>query len=709
MQSLDRAIACAQLQAARGCSARPAPAQSPAMRWFARSLVALWLLLLSAPSVAAPAGDLAGALAMPRASGLVGAENAPRFAWIVSEAGIETIWVGGPGDPPRAVWSHGKDDGVELSQLALSRDGRLIAFVRGGDADWADAEPPNAAALADPPVPEVLLLDSAGGAPRFVGNGHSPRIAPDGSVIFAREQTILHARAGEPARVIARLGGRPRSMRLSPDGRRLLFIDHRGDWSYAGVLDLDGAQVRYLAPGLSHATDPIFSPDGSQVALIRYREPPARAADGGADRDTASYWSIEIADAATGAARTLWRAPAGSGGRYAGTRQHNLYWTADGRLLFPWERDGWLHVYELSAAAGGTPRELTPGAFEVETFLLDGDRKTLLFVANAHETERHQLWRAAPGERPRRVTSRPGIESYPAIAGRAIAFIATDAARPAHVRLADGGVLGPSAALTGGVEPEAMRFTAADGVPVHGQFFRPRGRGPHRAVVFIHGGPRRQMLTGFHPGGYYSNAYAMNQYLAARGFAVLSVNYRSGTGYGLAFRDAPATGRRGASEYRDVLAAGRWLAGQPTVDAGRIGVWGGSWGGYLAALALARDSGLFAAGVDLHGVHDMMRPPAPGLSPNEQAAARQLQWDSSPLAALDTWRSPVLLIHGDDDRNVPFGQSVLLARELAARGIPFEELALPNERHTFLRHASWVTALEASAAFLERALAGDAP
>ena len=209
------------------------------------------------------------------------------------------------------------------------------------------------------------------------------------------------------------------------------------------------------------------------------------------------------------------------------------------------------------------------------------------------------------------------------------------------------------------------------------------------------------MMTGFHSGGYYSNAYAMNQHLAAKGYSVLAVNYRSGTGYGLSFRDAAEIGREGASEYRDVIAGAKWLARQDGIDPKRIGVWGGSWGGYLAALGLARDSGTFAAGVDFHGVHSMLREVSDSLSPAEQEKARQLQWDSSPIGALATWRSPVLLVHGDDDRNVPFRQSVVLARELAARGVPFEELVFPNERHGFLRHSAWLESYRATADFLD--------
>jgi dipeptidyl aminopeptidase/acylaminoacyl peptidase len=662
------------------------------------------LALLTAPAAAAPASDLQAALALPRASELVAAAETDRFAWVVIEAGVRTIWIGGPREPARAVWSSGSDDGITVTQLALRHDGSQLVFVRGGDGDWADDRLPNPGALAQPPRQQVLLLDLGGGAPQVIGEGHSPAFAPDGSLAFTRRSAILRWHAGGPPQAIAEVVGAVENLRFSHDGKRLLFIEDRDSHAYAAVIDLGRPEVRYLAPGLSIATDPVFSPDGREVALIRYREPPPGSE--GKDGE-ASYWTIDVADAATGEARTVWRAPRGKGGRYAGTRQQNLYWTADNRLLFPWERNGWLHVYAIPVDGRAAAEELTPGEFEVETFTLDADRKSLLFVANAEEPDRHELWRTVAGQAARRVSREPAIQSNPAVAQRAVAVIASDEQRPAHVALVSGPTLGPVGVLERAVTPRSITYRAADGMLVRGQLFQGVGKGPRPAVVFLHGGPRRQMLTGYHPSGYYSNAYAMNQHLAAKGFTVLAVNYRSGTGYGLAFRDAPEIAREGASEYGDVIAGGKWLAAQPGVDPQRIGVWGGSWGGYLAALALARDSGTFKAGADLHGVHSMQRTTSETLSPASQIAERQLQWDSSPLAAIETWRSPVLLIHGDDDRNVPFRQSLLLARELAARGIPFEELVFPNERHTFLRHARWVEALGASADFLARHLAAE--
>jgi len=258
------------------------------------------------------------------------------------------------------------------------------------------------------------------------------------------------------------------------------------------------------------------------------------------------------------------------------------------------------------------------------------------------------------------------------------------------------------------VEPQAVIFSATDGMKIHGQLFLPAGikAGERRpAVLFFHGGSRRQMLLGWHYNYYYRNAYALNQYLASRGYVVFSVNYRSGIGYGMEFREALDYGATGASEYNDVVGAGLYLASRPDVDGKRIGLWGGSYGGYLTALGLARASDLFAAGVDLHGVHDwndVIHNFEPEYDPTRRAEAARMAFESSPMAFIKSWRSPVLLIHGDDDRNVPFNQSVMLAEALRKRGVEFEQLVFPDEIHDFLEHRHWLAAYHAAADFLDR-------
>ncbi len=221
------------------------------------------------------------------------------------------------------------------------------------------------------------------------------------------------------------------------------------------------------------------------------------------------------------------------------------------------------------------------------------------------------------------------------------------------------------------VVPRKVVFKAPDGLDVHAQLFE-RAGGDARAgtkkpaVIFVHGGPPRQMLLGWHYSDYYSNAYALNQYLASRGFVVLAVNYRLGIGYGYEFHRPPQAGAQGASEYQDVKAAGEYLRTLPQVDPRRIGIYGGSYGGFLTALALARDSALFAAGVDIHGVHDWAGERARPLLTRDRyetapdlAEALEAAWRSSPISQVSTWKSPVLLIHGDDDRNPGRGAGAL--------------------------------------------------
>jgi dipeptidyl aminopeptidase/acylaminoacyl peptidase len=302
--------------------------------------------------------------------------------------------------------------------------------------------------------------------------------------------------------------------------------------------------------------------------------------------------------------------------------------------------------------------------------------------------------------------------------GQTTLVLHSDARLPARVAVATGQTLrdlAPTAVpadfpLSALVEPTQVILRAADGTSVHAQLFLPPNAkaGERRpAAIFFHGGSRRQMLLGWHYMYYYANAYAMNQYLASRGYVVLSVNYRSGIGYGLDFREALKYGAAGASEYQDVVAAGKYIRGRADVDPSRVALWGGSYGGYLTAMGLARNSDMFAAGVDIHGVHDWNSEIpnfVPAYDSLRYATESALAYRSSPLASISGWRSPVLLIHGDDDRNVPFTESITLAYELRKRGVPVEQLIFPDEVHDFLLWRNWVSAYRAADEFLGRRL-----
>jgi dipeptidyl aminopeptidase/acylaminoacyl peptidase len=245
------------------------------------------------------------------------------------------------------------------------------------------------------------------------------------------------------------------------------------------------------------------------------------------------------------------------------------------------------------------------------------------------------------------------------------------------------------------VVPQPVSFQAADGVKAYGQLFRGKSTTAQPGIIFLHGGPTRQMLLGWHPMEIYSDHYAVNQYLATHGYVVLSVNYRLGIGYGHAFEHPEHAGPFGAAEYGDVLAATRMLQAMPGVDPRRIGIWGSSYGGYLSALALARDSDTFKAGVDIYGISDMsafvgrdLEPASMRFEDFERMKMMTVAFAASPVAAIPTWRSPVLIVHGDDDRNVPVAQSIDLIERLNTARVPHEEIIIPNEIHSFLLHQS---------------------
>jgi dipeptidyl aminopeptidase/acylaminoacyl peptidase len=295
-----------------------------------------------------------------------------------------------------------------------------------------------------------------------------------------------------------------------------------------------------------------------------------------------------------------------------------------------------------------------------------------------------------------------------------IAFISATAQRPPlpailkekNIQLLNADKIPADFPLNKLVTPIPVTFQSPDGLTIHADLFLPPGTTKKPAIVYVHGGPPRQMLLGWHYSDYYSNAYASNQYLASLGFVVLAVNYRLGIGYGYDFHKPAKAGAAGASEYKDIKAAGQWLKKQAYVDTSRIGIYGGSYGGFLTALALARDSKLFKAGVDFHGVHDWLVQSNTFTAQKDKYEkapdydlALKTAWSSSPVSAINTWRSPVLIIQGDDDRNVRFSQSVDLVNRLEKAHIRYETKVIVDDTHHWMNFDNAVTVYGAAAEF----------
>src|SRR5579872_2007445 len=674
-----------------------------------RHVARLFVFLLAIPAVFG-AEPIERYLNAPFASELVAAPGGGKVAWILDERGARNLWVASAPDyKGRRLTSYKDDDGQDLGDIAWSADGRFLTYARGGDLE-TNGDIPNPRNFPETPEQAVYAIPFDGGPPKKLSDGRGPAVSRDGRVAFVKDGQIWMTTldGAKPAEAVHAKAS-SYELQWSPDGSALAFTSYRGDHSFIGVYRVSNKTLTYLDPSVDRDGSAVWSPDSRRVAFIRRAYSSTSAV--GPVRDAATPWSIRVADATSGIGRAAWHAEKGPGSAFRGIEGANQIFWADGdRLVFPWERDGWLHLYSVSAE-GGRALLLTPGEFEIEHVSLSRDRREALFSSNQDDIDRRHVWRVAiAGGKPSAILLGEGIEWQPAdVADGAVAFLrssATEIGRAA-IKIGSGPVrdLAPDSIPADFpkdlVKPQQVVFPASDGLQIHGQLFMPPagGAAKHAAVIFFHGGSRRQMLLGYHYMRYYSNAYAMNQYLASRGFIVLSVNYRSGIGYGLNFREALNFGNAGGSEFNDVMGVGLYMAARTDVDSKRIGVWGGSYGGYLTAMALARASNLFAAGVDMHGVHDWSirgNRVLTALNADELREIERTALQSSPLADVKNWRSPVLLIHGDDDRNVTFSQTERLVEALRAQGVEFEELIFPGEVHEFLLEESWIKAYRAA-------------
>ncbi|WP_053333961.1 S9 family peptidase [Gemmatimonas phototrophica] len=683
---------------------------------------ALFMAALAVPHRMAAQPTIRQIDGAPFAATLVAAPAANAVAFVLNARGVRNIWVTDSTQPnARQVTAFTQDDGQDLTSLAFSADGRTLYFVRGGGPNRA-GETPNP--TSDPAgAEEAIWRVRLDGTPATrLMEGSSPTPSSRGtSVAFLRRGAIWMASpsSGDSVRVsqLLRMRGSGGSLRWSPNGEQLAFVSNRGTHSFVGVYTLSSKALRWMAPSTDTDNAPVWSRDGSRLAFLRV--PYAGRRLGFRATRSAQPWGIMVANAATGEAREVFRATAGRGSAYwAIVADNQLQWMAGDRIVFPWERTGWVHLYSVSAN-GGAAKELTPGNGEVEFVSTSPDGTRVLYNTNIGDIDRrHVMSVVADGSAaPVPTASGAHIAWSPVYSSQGSTYaLVSDAKQPAHaavLQTSRWNMLAPesmpadfpAASL---VTPTAVSLRAADGVTSYGQLFLPPNAQPGKkypTVIFLHGGSRRQMLLGWNYGAYYHHAYALNQAMALRGYIVLSLNYRSGIGYGMEFREALRQGATGGSEYGDVVAAAKWLGARPDVDRTRIGLWGGSYGGYLTAMGLTRNPELFKAGVDIHGVHDWnvgIQTFVPDYDVHANRLATRTAFLASPMAQVKNWRAPVLLIHGDDDRNVRFVETLTLIQQLRAQQVPVEQVVFPDEVHGFLRHESWMRTFEAAIDFFGR-------
>jgi dipeptidyl aminopeptidase/acylaminoacyl peptidase len=640
---------------------------------------------------------MADILATPFIFPPVSSGDGRALAYSTREAEDRDIYFVRIGGSARRIVKYSGDDGIEITDLAVSEAGDALAFVRVGALNKQD-DASNPRALPTMPQPQVWIVGVDGDSPRFLGTGSDPMFTLDqryvwwrsnGSIKAARLTWTRHhlASVGEPEEFMT---GKHAGMRISPDGARGAYERGTG----IEILDFDSRTAAVIPHGAGLDLGPVWSPDSKQLV---FRREPVDSPEvehnlcGGGVRYcgpmlASQPWSIWVVNVADLNPRKIWQADPGIGSVFyaldqsLSPSQHGdqLFWSANDQIAFVWEKDGWRHLYAVPVS-GGAARLLTPGEGEVETAALALNRRELIYATNIGDLGRRHLSAVSfDGRSAKTITSGDTDEWAPTpLSGGAIAYITAGWNAPPQI--ASRSVSGtthkdhlpqarhsfPRAFL---VKPRLIEFPGADNKMAFGQLFvpsRPKGC----AIVFSHGGIRRQMLPGFHYMDAYQYLYGMNQYLASRGCVVLSVEYRSSIMRGEAFRDAEGWGFAGNSEIQDFVGAAKYLMAREDVDAKRgVGIYGLSWGGYMTAEALALHSDLFKVGFDMAGVHTAVEP-------------ENFQYSS--VGHLDTWTSPIFLVQGDDDMNVDFDEGLILARALQSKRptVEFKQRVLPDHTH----------------------------
>ncbi|HET9425538.1 MAG TPA: prolyl oligopeptidase family serine peptidase [Gemmatimonadaceae bacterium] len=657
-------------------------------------------------------------------------------------------WVANPSHDPeggeRAIWAARTTGPISTWKLAvgagpvLSPDGRTVLYVRDGQIYRARVN-------ATPPLTEMDR-----GEKPFIkawGSNSGPVWSPDGSKIAFVSNRVNHSLIGiydVRARTVAYVSPSvdfDANPQWSEDGRRLLFTRRPGtpfgQQSHAGLGSIGNPQGPAFRGGLVRGRGgqlAVATPQpggnlcpqgggqgggrGGRGGGANAPDPAAEAQRGAAPPGlcsavfpggyTLSVMTVDMSD--LDEAREVWHNKPND---RVITNLSNIQWTGT-HLVFPYnpandEFERWYAIDLSDPTSEAYSITTTDGLIEDATSAaVSKDGRTLFYSTNAGDIEKRHIWAVptAGGAAPRRVSTDSGITTYPQplASGRYVAVLFFDWNVPASVGIvpANGGPtrviypkLGPEFPAAEHVRPEIVWTTAPDGMKISNTLFLPKDVRPGEkrpAMVFVHGGPQRQMLPGYHYFQFYHWSYAYNQWLAKQGYVVLSINYRRGIGYGRSFRNAPNAAAQGNSEYQDVLAGAKYLMSRADVDTARIGIWGLSYGGLLTAQALARNSDIFKAGIDLAGVHL--------YTPTLDTA--NVAYRSSAVSEIARWKSPVLLVHGDDDRNVDFAQTVGLVNLLRAHGVYHELMVVPDDLHESMLHSVWLDTWPRFDRFLNR-------
>lgn len=589
-----------------------------------------------------------------------------------------------------------------IGQTALSPDGKTFAFVRDG---------------------QIVLMPSSGGWPvtltSTAGGKSGLSWSPDGSTIaFASAGSIwsVAVSGGAPKRLTfaAPGSGDPRTAgdrdpQWSPKGKWILYETGKTGHNGLMVVRGDGSASAFLSESNADQGSASWSPDGSQISYVER---------------TPEYFSGKLAvvkfnpESGTPASdpRILYTSPTDRGG---GWSLREAEWSPDGRsLAVVLQSSGWDNVY-LLPSAGGDPKPLTHGQWEDGSPKFSPDGKSLAIVSSRGDLEATSIWiTPVNGSEPHKLAQlqQAGVESDPQWSpdGKRIYFHRSSPLESTDLLSADlSGSNAPSyltRTLPRSLEaalrmPETVHYKSKDGLAISGILYKPAAlkQGErYPAVLWIHGGPEGQ-------DSYRLDVWA--QYLAQAGYVVLEPNYRGSTGYGEKFRNLNVEDS-GGGEMDDVAAGAQYLVDQGLADPKRLAIGGGSHGGTMVAYAVTKYPDLFAAAIELYGVVDRAtflertnRPSAirwamkMGGTPDEKP---EVYRKADSLLEVNKIKTPLLIMHGENDPQVPPYESAQFTRALKQQGKTFYYFTYPGELHGFSQREHRLDAWRKQLVFLQK-------
>ncbi|MFN2262824.1 MAG: prolyl oligopeptidase family serine peptidase [Anaerolineales bacterium] len=563
-----------------------------------------------------------------------------------------------------------------LHHHCLSPDGKYIVFIwqRDGNSDiWLMRS--NGYGW-----PERITVDRP---QQSFWTDDQPRWSPDSKwiVFSAQEDLWVVSRKGGKARRLTdfKLGdGHPI---FSPDGSRIYFLSGRKEFLNLCWTTLDADWPNSLTNLSADVTDPQPSPDGALVAFVYHPQ------------DDLNRAEICLVPEQGGELRHL----TGS----AQVRDYQPRWSPDNQYLsLISNRSGWNNLYLLQVSSGNI-RQLTTLEADVKQHAWSHDGKRIALVISHQGTTRLEILDLVD-QRRKTLHEGKGWHSFPQW-GPDDDWVSVEFESPVQppdifrINVKNGRLkqltFSTPASLKGTqlVQPEFIQFPSTNDSLIPGFLFRPPGASPEKpcpAIVYPHGGPTDEYACFWE---------MLTQWLVAKGYAVLAPNYRGSTGYGLAHQFALHQ-HWGIVDTEDMLAAADYLSDLDWVDGRRLGIYGASYGSYLALLALARDPQYrFKCGVAKYGDCDILASWAQGDRPGREDLERQM---GHPLNNLDGYRagspiyeaanikSPLLILHGDQDRRVHPKQSEQLVETLCKENKVFEYILYRGEGHGLLNKAN---------------------